>query len=162
MKFNEYKPNYPIFALYLKDPEGIKVVTTKVVNISAPYFPNVANFKPTDLAQGKVVDLTIELNGGSKIYSFPENSTNANGPDGVVFTDREGVVSELTAIKNQSESVLRQVDTYKRNVEDCTRLLSELDPVARKDAEIDARFSKLETSMSDMKDMLTNFIKEFK
>lgn len=159
MKFNEYKQGFQIYAI-TSTADGIKVEQRNISNVSAPYFPqmqNIADFK--QIGQNKVVDITIEASGGgSKVYSFPENSSVASAPDGVVFSDREGAIRELTAIKAQSENALKDVEKHKNNIETCTRLLAELDPVAKKDAEVDARFNKIESSMSEMKQMLSNFL----
>lgn len=157
MKFNEYKQGFQIYAI-TSTADGIKVEQRNISNVSAPYFPQmqITDFK--QIGQNKVVDITIEVGGGSKVYSFPENSSVASAPDGVVFTDREGAIRELTAIKAQSENALKDVEKHKNNIETCTRLLSELDPVAKKDAEVDARFNKIESSMSEMKQMLSNFL----
>lgn len=158
MKFNEYKQGFQIYAI-TSTADGIKVEQRNISNVSVPYFPQmqITDFK--QIGQNKVVDITIEASGGgTKVYSFPENSSVASAPDGVVFTDREGAIRELTAIKAQSENALKDVEKHKNNIETCTRLLSELDPVAKKDAEVDARFNKIESSMSEMKQMLSNFL----
>lgn len=160
MKFNEYKENYPIFIL-TNDKDGVNVTQSKVTSISTPYFPSLTNIKAgVPLPQSKLVDLAIEINGGSKIYSLPENSSVANTPDGAILADREGIIRELTAIKSQAESALENTDLYRKNLETCKKLLSDLDPVAKKDAEVDARFNKLEQSMNSISTLLTNFIKE--
>lgn len=158
MKFNEYKQGYNIFAI-TQGKDGIKAEQRKVTAVSQPYFPqmqNITDFK--SVGQNRVIDLTIEANGGTKVYSFPENSSVASAPDGIVFTDREGAIRELTAIKAQSENALKDVEKHKNNIETCTRLLAELDPVAKKDAEVDARFNKIESSVSEIKDLLSNFL----
>lgn len=158
MKFNEYKQGYNIFAI-TQGKDGIKAEQRKITAVSQPYFPQVQNL--TDfkgVGQNKVVDITIEVGDGSKVYSFPENSSVAIAPDGVVFSDREGAIRELSAIKAQSENALKDVEKHKNSIETCTRLLAELDPVAKKDAEVDARFNKIESSMSEMKQMLSNFL----
>ena len=140
--------------------DGIKVEQRNISNVSVPYFPqmqNIADFK--QIGQNKVVDITIEASGsGTKVYSFPENSQTASTPDGVIFTDREGAIMELNVIKSQSEEALKAVDTHKKKVADCTTLLAELDPQRKKDAEVDARFNKIENSVSEIKDLLSNFL----
>lgn len=158
MKFNEYKQGYNIFAI-TQGKDGIKAEQRKVTAVSQPYFPQVQNI--TDfkgVGQNRVIDLTIEANGGTKVYSFPENSHTASTPDNIVFTDREGAIMELNVIKTQSEEALKAVDMHKKRVEDCAALLAELDPQRKKDAEVDARFNKIESSVSEIKDLLSNFL----
>lgn len=158
MKFNEYKQGYQIFAI-TQGKDGVKAEQRKITAVSQPYFPQVQNL--TDfkgVGQNRVIDLTIEVGSGTKVYSFPENSQTASTPDGVIFTDREGAIMELNVIKSQSEEALKAVDTHKKRVEDCAALLAELDPQRKKDAEVDARFNKIESSVSEIKDLLSNFL----
>ena len=145
MKFNEYKENYPIFAVIERD--GIEVKEAKVTAVSQPYFPNVSQITAASLSQNKVVDITIAMGDSSKIYTFPEGSSIASTSDNIVFTDRDGVIRELNALKAQSEDALRKVEQHKKRVEDCKALLAEFDPVAKKDAAFDARVSQLESSI---------------
>lgn len=108
MKFNEYKQGYNIFAI-TQGKDGIKAEQRKVTAVSQPYFPqmqNITDFK--SVGQNRVIDLTIEANGGTKVYSFPENSHTASTPDNIVFTDREGAIMELNVIKTQSVEVLQR------------------------------------------------------
>ena len=149
MKFNEYKQGFQIYAI-TSTADGIKVEKRNISNVSASYFPqmqNITDFK--QIGQNKVVDITIEASGGgTKVYSFPENSSVASTPDGIVFTDRDGVVRELNAIQMQSEDALKKVEMHRKRLEDCQKLRAEFDPMAKKDAEVNARFAKLESSVS--------------
>ncbi len=146
MKFNEYKENYPIYAIFEKD--GIDVKEAKVTAVSQPYFLNISQISAASLSQNKVVDITIAMGNTSKIYTFPEDSSIASTSDGIVFTDRDGVVRELNAILMQSEDALKKVEMHRKRLEDCQKLRAEFDPMAKKDAEVNARFAKLESSVS--------------
>ena len=64
----------------------------------------------------------------------------------VVCYDRGGVVRELNAIQTQSEDALKQVEMHRKRLEDCQKLRAEFDPMAKKDAEVNARFAKLEAA----------------
>ena len=145
MKFNEYKENYPIFAVLERD--GIEVKEAKITAVSQPYFPSVKQISAASLSQSKVIDLTIAMGDTTKVYTFPEGSSIASTSDNIVFTDREGVIRELNAIKTQSESALEKIDQHKQRVEDCKNLLAEFDPIAKKDAAFNARVSELENSI---------------
>lgn len=163
MKFNEYKENYPIYAIFEKD--GIDVKEAKVTAVSQPYFPNISQISAASLSQNKVVDITIAMGDSSKIYTFPEDSSIASTIDNIVFTDREGVIRELNALKVKSEDALRKVEQHKKRVEDCKALLAEFDPIAKKDAAFDARVTQLEdsikginTSIDDLKNLIISKI----
>ena len=81
----------------------------------------------------------------------------------VQLDDGTQTISEKDIIgKSRREDILMArclfVDTHKKKVEDCTTLLAELDPQRKKDAEVDARFNKIENSVSEIKDLLSNFL----
>lgn len=157
MKFNEYKENYPIYAVYEKD--GIDVKEAKVTAVSQPYFPQTSPTTIASLSQNKVVDITIAIGDTSNVYTFPEGSSIASTRDNIVFTDREGVIRELNAVKSQSEEALNRVEQHKKRVEDCIDLLAEFDPVAKKDAEVNARFAKIENSVNGIESSIDDLKK---
>ena len=46
------------------------------------------------------------------------------------------------------EDALKKVEMHRKRLEDCQKLRAEFDPMAKKDAEVNARFAKLESSVS--------------
>ena len=77
-------------------------------------------------------------------------------------TDRDGVIREVEILKNQCADELAKIEEYKKAVSECEKILSEWNPVFREKRETEERFSKLETSMSELKSMMVGFIKELK
>lgn len=109
-----------------------------------------------------LVDVTIETAGRTATYSIPENLSVTYAGNLVLSTDKDGISREVEAAKNSAEQALKQVEQQRKIVERSTALLSELNPVYREKKETEERFSKIETSVSEMKNMLAGFIKEFK
>lgn len=161
MRFNEYRQGYTLMSL-VQDTSGISVSQHKVVSVSSPYFPNtigVGDFK--NIGQNKVIDFTIEIGGGTKVYTFPEGSSVANSSDGTIFSDKEGIIREINIIKSRSEDIIKQVPLHQKYIDTCAKLLEELDPEVKKSAENDARISKIEASIDNINSLLSNFLKEF-
>nr|DAN22435.1 MAG TPA_asm: hypothetical protein [Bacteriophage sp.] len=69
---------------------------------------------------------------------------------------------EIEAMKNNAEQVIASVDKQKQILEKANTLLSELNPVYKEKKETDLRFSKIENSISEMKDMFANFLNTYR
>lgn len=109
-----------------------------------------------------VVDVTIEDGGFTRTYTMPDNISVTYANNLVLSTDMEGVLREVEILKNQRTEELSKVDEYKKDVDDCEKILAEWNPVFREKRETEERFTKLETSMSDLKNMMAGLIKELK
>jgi len=162
MLFKDIKQNYPV---YILDKAEMTFQQGKVVSVSLPRM-NMQNNTPTAFGQlpqtVMLVDVTIETSGRTATYSIPENLSVTYAGNLVLSTDKDGISREVEAAKNSAEQALKQVEQQRKIVERSTALLSELNPVYREKKETEERFSKIETSVSEMKNMLAGFIKEFK
>ena len=148
------KTGYPIFVF---DKQEVSVAQGKVQNVSIPHLDGHYG-SSTEM----VVDVTVECEGNTKSYVFKENTEIGYFNNMVISTGRDGILREVEAMKLQSEQALSQVEKHQKNVDKCTTILSEFNPTLKEKKEYDERFNKIEKSMSEMKDMMTSFIKEFK
>ena len=158
MLFKDLKIGYQVYILH-KGTE-IKAGTGKVTAISPSRFPQTqGNFQ----AMQMVVDVTIEENGESRTYTTPDSlSITYAGDELVIATEREGVLKEVEAIKSRNEEELSRVASRRAMVAECERILAEWNPQFKEKRETEERFAKLETSMTDLKSMLSGLIKELK
>lgn len=165
MLFKDIKQNYPVFIL---DKQELKVSQGKVVSAAFPRIDMNAGVKPGNVSPTNptgaqmVVDITIEADGKTATYTIPENLAITYAGNIVLSTDRDGLVREIEAMKNAAEQILSTVDHQKAIVEKSSALLAELNPIYKEKIETEERFGKIENSVSELKDMLSNFIKEFK
>lgn len=165
MLFKDIKQNYPI---YILDKQNVRVIQGKVLSttfphadmdksklgiaqmpLGTPYLPNQSPM---------VVDVTIEAEGKTATYSIPENVAIAYAGMLVLATEREGIAKELEALKVNAEQVIASVNYQQQVVDKATALLAELDPHYKEQAATEARFSKMESDMSELKTMFANFI----
>lgn len=158
MLFKDLKIGYQVYILHKGD--DIKVEVGKVTAVSPPRFPQTqGNFQTMQM----VIDVTIEENGESRTYTTPDSlSVTYAGNELVIATEREGILKEVETIKAHNEDELAKVTTRRAVVEQCERVLTEWNPQFKEKRETEERFSKLETSMADLKGMLSGLIKELK
>lgn len=156
MLFKDLKIGYPVY-IFHKDGEK-RITQGKVTAISPSRLPQTPSLQTMQL----VVDVTIDDGGSSRTYAIPDNTsvTYTNGL--VLSTDREGVIREVEILRNQCAEELSKIDEYRKSVSECEKILAEWNPVFREKRETEERFSKLETSMSDLKSMMSGLIKELR
>ena len=156
MLFKDLKIGYPVY-IFHKDGEK-RITQGKVTAISPSRLPQTPSLQTMQM----VVDVTIDDGGSSRTYAIPDNTsvTYTNGL--VLSTDREGVIREVEILKNQCAEELAKIEEYRKSVSECEKILTEWNPAFREKRETEERFSKLETSMSDLKSMMSGLIKELR
>ena len=156
MLFKDLKIGYPVY-IFHKDGEK-RITQGKVTAISPSRLPQTPSLQTMQM----VVDVTIDDGGSSRTYAIPDNTsvTYTNGL--VLSTDRDGVIREVEILRNQCADELAKIEEYRKSVSECEKILTEWNPVFREKRETEERFSKLETSMSDLKSMMSGLIKELR
>lgn len=109
-----------------------------------------------------VVDVTIEAEGTTRTYSIPEVSGLTYAGTLVLSTDRDGIIREIEALKNQSEEALASIEAHRGKIEKCDCVLKEWNPVFAERAKQEERISGIETKVDGLGKMLRDFIEEFK
>lgn len=151
MLFKDLKSGYPI---YIFDRDKVTFNQVKVLDVTPPHFDR--NFSTTEM----VVDVTIE--GFNKPYTFKDSTDTGYLNNIVISTDREKGIKEVEALKVQSEQVLSKKETYESNIEKCSNILSQFSPAFKEKKENEERFSKLEDSVNELKNMISGLVKELK
>ena len=64
-------------------------------------------------------------------------------------------------MKNSAQQILNSVDKQKEILAKADQLLSELNPVYKEKQETDQRFTNIENSISEMKDMFSKFLNTY-
>ena len=64
-------------------------------------------------------------------------------------------------MKASAEQILSSIDKQREIVSKATELLSDINPIFKEKKETEQRFQKIENSINDMKNMVTNFINSF-
>ena len=162
MLFKDLKTNYPIFILNKQD---VSLVQGRVVSVSFPRMDINQSINKTEM----VVDVSIEVDGKTATYVIPESLSVTYANNLIISTDKQGLLNEVEAMKNNAEQVIASVDRQKEILEKSNALLSELNPIYKDKREADKRFSQIEDSVkevresiSDIRSMMQGLIKEFK
>lgn len=148
MLFKDLNPNYPIFIFNKTD---ITVQEGKVINKGLPHFDMLHN-----TTSAMVTDITIKAGDVTKTYTFKDDTEIGYAENLVISPNRDAILREVESIKDQSEQVLNQIDLHKATIEKCNKVLSEFNPVFKEKKETEQRFSKLESSVEDIKTMISN------
>lgn len=163
MLFKDLKQGYPVFLLFKGD--GMVAETGKTVAVSQPYLPPIKPGGYPFQGQGTtqmLVDVTVESSKGTKTYSIPETLSVTYAEGVVLSTERDGILRDVEAIKNQSAEIINSMDKHKKIVEDCDKILEEWNPQIAETRRQDQRISGLETKVESIGKMLSDFINEFK
>lgn len=153
MMFKDIKQNYQV---YILDKNTIEYKEGKVNSVSFP------RMMMTQSGTQSVIDVTIESEGKTATYSIPEHLSITYAGNIILSTTKENIAKEVESIKNSAEQILESIDRQKEIIDKSTRLLTDLNPSFKEKKEVEDRFNRIETDVADMKNMLSNFIKEFK
>lgn len=153
MLFKDIKQNHIVHIL---DKEEMKYFQCKALSVSFPRMSMAQNGTTQS-----VVDVTIEMDGKTATYSIPEHLSITYAGNLILSTDSDGLSREIEAMKNNAEQILCSVDKQKKIIEKASDLLVQLNPSFREKKDIEERFNKIESGMTEMKNMLSGFIKEF-
>lgn len=158
MLFKDLKQNYPV---HIFDKQNVEYIQGKVTSVSLPRM-QMPNMNMNSLNNSMVVDITIDAGGRSATYTIPEGLSVTYAGNLVLSVEVDGVVKEIEAMNNTAEQVLNSVEKQKEIKKKTCELLVELNPVYKEKKDTEERFNKIETSVSEMKNMLSSFIREFK
>lgn len=151
MYFKDLKQNYPV---YILDKQTLTLTQGKAVAVGFPRM----EMNPAAGKSGMVVDVSIVADGKTANYVIPENLSVTYAGNLVLSVDRQGLAGEVESMKVTAEQAIASVEQQKKILEKSTTLLAELNPTYREKQETEQRFSKIEASMGELKDMLSRLL----
>jgi hypothetical protein len=145
-------------ALYVLDKtKEPKVVTGYVERVSAPH-PLYQNYNPavsfgTNLQT--VVDVVVKIDDDKKEFvGIPSTATIHSYGDYVLSESKDNMIQEVTAMMQNSKSILANVEQHESNVKACENILKELNPVYAKEQERDEAIETISERIDRMEDIL--------
>lgn len=152
MTFKDIKQGNSVFIL---DKTNLSVKEGRVT-ASIPHIGNMGTFTQ---AQGQLmVDVSIEMDGTSKVYTIPENLAVTFANDIVLATTRQGLASEVERMKAEAERVLASVEQQQAVLDKAGELLAELNPQFKERQETEKRFRGLEGKVDTMASMVQKLL----
>lgn len=170
--FKDLEPNSIVYILNL---DNASLEQGKVISRGFPRYPESNSNDPfqrsvqTHDMPSKVVDIRLEAFGKTATYVMTENASVNYAGSFIFATDKRDLVPKIQAMKQASESAIADETIKKHNniISASKKLLEELDPVFKSQQETDTRFSGLEnrmgnmeTSVSEMKDLIKTLVKK--
>lgn len=157
--FQSLRPNNQIYILKKEIPS---LEIGSVVSVSNPIPKYPTNFGQP---QETILDLVVKINGQDVPFQkIPATLDIADfGNSGVVIADnREAMNSEIVSLKQKSKDILNSIDYHNRVVENCDKMLSDLNPeFAEKQAQ-QAEISALKLQVSDLSKSISELINNLK
>lgn len=145
--FSDLKKGFQVHTL--DTTEVPKYYLGKVIAVSEPRFlsPTPGTYQPT---QGRVVDLTVEVDGETKTYTVPESQNVAKAMGITLSTNLEAVLNELSAIKRNSQEIIDSVELNRNKIEACDRIMEEVNPAFKQTREQDRKIAGIESQVKQL------------
>ena len=145
-------------ALYVLDKsEEPKVLMGVVERISAPH-PMYQGYNPAVSFGANLqtaVDIVLKVGNDKKEFvGVPSNATIHSYGDYVLSESKDSMIQEVTAMLENSKSIIANVDQHKSNISACEKILKELNPVYAKEKERDEAIDTISVRMDRMEDIL--------
>ena len=135
-------------SIYLLDKTSSpKYVVGEVVGVTQPNYS--FNQATVDL-KVKIEDSIQEFN---NLPSINSTVTYNNGKV-IISETKQGIQNEVETILTNSRNILENIDLYKQNVEDCEKILKQINPQFAKDKERDDRLQNLESRFDGVESKL--------
>lgn len=143
-----------LYILYKNEP---KVERGRVLSVNT-HLPQFNPSQPQAMFGGMVTDLTISV--GSETIPFaglPANASVANFPDKGLFVseDQGMIITELTAMRDNSQRIVESYDAHKALRDKCDALLVSLNPELQKEAQAAKEMADLKGELGELKRMLS-------
>ena len=98
-----------------------------------------------------VVDITVKINGERKeIIGVPNNDTIHSYGDYTVSETREGMISEIDNMLQNSKNIIDSVDHHKKIIVACEDILKKLNPMYAKEQQRDTAIEDLTNQVNNM------------
>lgn len=145
--FSDLSKGFQVHALELVDDIPVYHIG-KVMHVSDPRFLPPA--QGTYQSPGRVIDLTVEIDGETKTYTVPETSNVGKSMGITLSTNLEAILNELDAMRRNSQEVIDSGDMHKKRIEACDRIKENISPAFRQTREQDRRISGIEDQVNKL------------
>lgn len=145
-------------ALYVLDKSSEpKVVQGYVERVSIPH-PMYPSYNPSVSFGANLqtaVDITVKIGDERKEFvGVPSTSVIHSYGDYVLSESKDNMIQEVTAMLENSKSIVANVEQHKSNIAACEDILKQLNPVYAKEQERDQAIDKISGRMDRIEDIL--------
>lgn len=148
----------PGTSLYILDKsEAPKIVTGYVERVSAPH-PIYQSYNPAVSFGANLqtaVDIVVKMDNDRKEFiGIPSTAIIHSYGDFVLSESKDSMIQEVTAMLQNSKSILANVEQHKSNIDACEKILRELNPVYAKESERDEAIDNISGRMDRIENIL--------
>ena len=147
--FSVLSQGSPIYILDKTSSPKYKV--GEIIGVSYP------KINPYNIGPQNTVDLKVKVDNNTQEFnSIPSINTVVSYNNGkiIISETKQGIQNEIENLLSNSKQILNNIDSYKRNVEECETILKDLNPQFAIDKERDERLSNLETRFDGVESKL--------
>lgn len=145
----------PLYVLYKNEPR-IAIGEVLTVSNPVPQFGTVYQ-SGIPMPPKTTVDIKVKINGEEVTFQkLPSDQSVADfGTSGIVISEsREAIINEIEGYKKLSEKALQDVDRHKKIIAECGKMLGELNPQIKREAEQAREIAGLKGDITAIKNML--------
>lgn len=155
MGFQNLRPNNTLYILYKSIP---KLEIGKVNSVSPPIPKFTGNF--SDM----IVDISATVNDAiNNFQKVPANVEIADiGNDIIISSNKQIITDEISTLKQRSQDIIDSIDFHTKVVQDCEGFIKILNPEIAEKEQRDQETKQLREEISSLKEMFSNFVKQFK
>mgnify|MGYP002672305189 CR=1 FL=1 len=138
----------------LDKTQGLVYKTGEIIAISQPKFGLGTTTQTYVDVKVKVGDNVMDFN------SIPSSSSVISYNNGklVLSETKQGLQTEIENVLQNSKQILDNIETYKKNIEECENILKQLNPQFAKDKERDDRIDALDSKFGQMQNSLDQIL----
>lgn len=145
-------------ALYVLDKsEEPKVVMGYVERVSSPH-PMYQNYNPTVSFGANLqtaVDIVVKIGDERKEFvGVPSTAVIHSYGDYVISESKDNMIQEVTAMLQNSKSIVANVEQHKSNIVACEKMLKELNPVYAKESARDEAIDNISGRIDRIENIL--------
>lgn len=109
-----------------------------------------------------VVDIVVKVNDDKKEFvGVPSTATIHSYGDYVISESKDSMIDEVSAMMENSKSIISNVEQHKSNITACEKILKELNPVYAKEQERDEAIDNISGRMSRIEEALARLESRF-
>lgn len=149
--FQSLRQNSQIF-IFHKDQPTLEIGYITTVSLPKPKYAVPPAFGQQ---QDLVVDITAKVNGAIINYNgLPANldiaDSFSNGETISIADNREAMNAEIIACKQKSIDIINSMETHKKLVENCDKILQDLNPEYAEKQQQQSEINSLKSQMGEM------------
>lgn len=156
MGFQNLRNNNSIYILHKDSVPYLEI--GKIVNVTPPIPKYGGQFNEL------IVDLQVEVNKAPvNFQKVPANLEIADvGSNIVISCNKSAISDEVKYMRQRSEDIINSVQSHQQIIEGCDEIIKILNPEIAEKEERDKETQALKEEIASLKDMFTDFMKQFK